>query len=235
MQAATISALDDYYAQLFGIDRTVLWSGVTVGTHIGRLDGYEGYYVAWRGDGIHVSVPTSADGGTIQVLSSAAIEALQSLAYWRAFATTHGLRLIGPSTHSYLDRDPGPVDVIARLQEDDLQSLRPEVDEADWTESGWNDEPPHIFGLRERGAVVAAANLNPFHDQPRDVGVIVARGSRGRGLSVQVGQHAASFAIRSHGFARWGARNTNLASLAAARRLGFEPWCTQLAVRRADG
>jgi hypothetical protein len=46
-----------------------------------------------------------------------------------------------------------------------------------------------------------------------------------------VGRHAASFAVREHGFARWGARDSNVASRAASRRLGFERWCSQLAVR----
>jgi hypothetical protein len=59
MHAATVSALGDYYTDLFGIDHATLWQGVTVRTHTGRLQDYEGYYVAWRGDGAHVSMPPS--------------------------------------------------------------------------------------------------------------------------------------------------------------------------------
>lgn len=91
--------------------------------------------------------------------------------------------------------------------------------------------PRTSSGLYEDDLLVAAANLNPFHQQPRDIGVLVAPGMRGRGLSEKVAQHAASFAIRRHGFARWGARNSNAASIAASRRLGFAQWCAQLAVR----
>ena len=48
---------------------------------------------------------------------------------------------------------------------------------------------------------------------------------------VEVGRAAASYAVSRHGLARWRARTTNSASIGAARRLGFEPWCTQLAIR----
>lgn len=231
MQAATVSALSDYYADLFGIDHEALWQGVTVRAHTGRLQDYEGYYVAWRGDGVHVSMPPASDAQVTRDLSTAAVETLQQSDFWREFAANRGMQLIGPSTHAYSDRDPGSMDGVTIPRDEDLRSLRRTVDEADWAESGWNDEPPHIFGLYDDDRLVAAANLNPFHQHPRDIGVIVEPGMRGRGLSKAVAQQAASFAIREYGFARWGARNSNAASLAASRRLGFEHWCAQLAVR----
>lgn len=231
MHAATVSALDDYYADLFGVDNASLWQGVTARSHTGRLQNYEGYHVAWRDHGLHVSMPSTGESDVAHSFSTASLDTLQSPDFWREFAAIRGLRVIGPSTHAYLDRDPGPIDGVTQPSDDDLRSLREGVDEADWIESGWNDEPPHMFGLYEDGMLVAAANLNRFHHQPRDIGVIVARGARGRGLSTTVAQQAASFAIRKHGFARWGARNSNAPSIAASSRLGFEPWCAQLAVR----
>jgi hypothetical protein len=231
MHAATVSALGDYYTDLFGIDHATLWQGVTVRTHTGRLQDYEGYYVAWRGDGAHVSMPPSGGSEVARDLSTATVETLQNPDFWREFAASRGLQVIGPSTHAYLGRDPGPIDGVTIPQEHDLRSLREAVDEADWVESGWNDHPPHIFGLYDEELLVAAANLNPFHQRPRDIGVVVARDLRGRGRSKTVAQQAASFAIRTHGFAGWGARSSNAASLASSRRLGFEQWCAQLAVR----
>ena len=231
MREPTLSALRTYYAHLFGIDSQDLWRGVTVRTHGERLDGYEGYYVASRGDGVHVSVPTSADPEVMHELASFPVDALQTPAFWEQFAAQRSLRVIGPSTHSYLDVDPGLVDEVVPVNDGDLESLLRQVDEAVSAESGWDDDPPYTFGLREDGLLVAASNLNVFHHRPRDIGVIVAPACRGRGHSIRVGRHAASMAIREHGFARWGARNSNFASLAAARRVGFEPWCSQLAIR----
>jgi len=231
MREPTLSALADYYAYLFGIDRRDLWGGVTARTHGEQLDGYEGDYVAYRGTGVHVSAPASAGPEVRDELAAAPLSEVQSLAFWERFAARRSLRVIGPSTHSYLDVDPGPAEGVTRVNSGGLLSLLERVEEADLAESGWNDEPPHTFGLYEDGVLVAASNLNVFHQQPRDVGVIVAPEQRGRGLSVRVGRHAASMAIREHGFARWGARNANVASLASARRVGFESWCSQLAVR----
>lgn len=232
MHLATVSALSDYYADVFGIDRAALWHSVTVRTHSGRLHGYEGYYVAWKDDGVHVSMPPSDGAEGSNDLLSEDVEALQSEDFWRDFARRRGLQVIGPSTHAYLDHDPGPADDgVAIPSKHDLRSLREAVNIFDWMESGWNDEPSHVFGLYEQGVLVAAANLNLFHQRPRDIGVVVASDMRGRGLSTAVAQHAASFAVRTHGFARWGARNDNVASLATASGLGFQRWCAQLAVR----
>ena len=227
----SMSVLHDYYTTLFGIDRGQLWQAVTARPHGKRLEDYEGFYVAWRGTGCHVSTPRSAEEEALNALGAEPVESIQRVAFWESFAERRTLRLIGPSTHAYLDVDPGPVDAVARVSATELASLRGIVDEAEWSESGWTNQPAHTFGFMENGVLVAASNLNSFHGEPRDVGVIVAPGWRGRGLSEVVGRHAASLAIREHGFARWGARQSNVASLAASRRLGFEPWCTQVAVR----
>lgn len=178
MHAATLSALNDYYTDVFGIDEVSLWQKATVRTHSGRLQGYEGYYVAWRSDGVHVSVPSSGGSEVIRLLSAETVDTLQNRDFWREFAADRELQVVGPSTHAYLDHDPGGVGGVVLLQDDDLRSLRDAVDESDWAESGWNDQPPHIFGLYEDGLLVAAANLNLFHHQPRDIGVINGSGCR---------------------------------------------------------
>lgn len=231
MNPSTSAALRGYYADLFGIEQSAVWQGATVQRHVGRLGGYEGFYVAWRGDGVHVSTPTEVDPDSVSALTSESTSTLQDPAYWCRFALARGLRVIGPSLHSYLDRDPGAVDSVTAASDVDLHALRETVPAADWTESGWDDAPPYRFGIRRDGRLVAASNLNPFHHQPRDIGVLVAPSMRGRGLSLPVAQHAASVAIRTHGFARWGARDSNAASVATSRRLGFDRWCSQLAVR----
>lgn len=231
MDPSTLVGLRDYYADLFGIEPTAVWQGVTVQEHVGRLRGYEGFYVAWKGDGVHVSTPSGCSPDALSALRAEPAATLQNPTYWREFAATRGLRVVGPSTHAYLDRDPGAVDGVDTASDAELQLLRETVPAADWNESGWDDDPPHRFAVRQGDQVVAAANLNLFHGQPRDIGVLVAPSMRGSGLSVLVAQHAASVAVRTHGFARWGARDSNAASIAASRRLGFDRWCSQLAVR----
>ncbi len=136
MREPTLSALTDYYAHLFGIDPRDLWRGVTARTHGEQLDGYEGYYVATRSTGIHVSTPASAGPEVRDELAAAPFSEVQSLAFWERFAARRSLRVIGPSTHSYLDVDPGPTEGVARVNSGGLLSLLERVEEAEVAESG---------------------------------------------------------------------------------------------------
>jgi hypothetical protein len=226
--------VDDWWRDVFEV-REELWSSVTVVHPHGHLGDYEGWYVAWREDGVHVSAPSSAEATEIASLRHERAASLQVAEFWQAFANQHGMELIGPSTHSYLDLDPGPVDGVVELTADDLEQLRLRVHPKEWTEGGMADDPPPswAFGMVEQGKPVAAAVLNLWAGTARDIGVVVAEGHRGRGLSARVGGAAASYAVREHGIARWRAATTNIRSLRTALRLGFEPYATQLAVRHA--
>lgn len=232
MQRQTEDYLDQWWAERFSVDQAALWRSFTAMPH-GTLGDYPGYFVAWHGDGVHVSLPSTADPGAVQAFGRHSIADLQDPSFWHDFAERCGLSLIGPSTHSYLDADPGTDARVEVIDEPTLASLQERVPEDDWRKAGFADDPQLAFGLHGDGGLVAASNLHLFGDRPRDVGVLVAPDARGHGLAAVVARHAASHAVREHGLARWGARNTNVVSLATARRLGFEPWCTQLAIRQA--
>nr|WP_246416075.1 GNAT family N-acetyltransferase [Nocardioides luti] len=212
--------VDTWWCDLFGITRDELWQAATVQPH-GRLEGYAGLFVAWRDHGVHVSAPQSAEVVPLPPPDS-----------WTSYAASIGGTVIGPATHHYLDVDPGPDPRVVRVEVADLAELRAVVTDEEWWESGSSDDDVEVaFGLVEDGALVAAASLSPYAGSPRDLGVLVAPSHRGRRLVDAVGRTAASYAIREHRVARWVARTANTASMAAAARLGFEPWCEQLAVR----
>lgn len=230
MRESCAAAVESWWADLLAVDADDLWNTVTVREHR-RLSDYPGHFVAWRLDGVHVSTPAGCVPRLSASLESAETATLQDEEFWRSFAKSQGLSLIGPSTHAYLDLDPGSVPGLGQVTADDLRELRGQVDESEWEESGFAEHPRVTFGWYEHGELVAAANLSDFAEAPRDVGVLVAPSARGRQLVDVVGRAAASYAIEHHGFARWRARTENAASLRAADRLGFEEWCTQLAVR----
>lgn len=231
MRRQTEDHLHRWWAELFGIEPSAVWASVSARPH-GLLGDYPGFFVAWRDTGVHVSLPAGVDPGVEREVAGLAVEDLQQPEFWHDFAAARGIEVIGPSTHLYLDVDPGGSPGVTTPSQDDLASLRTRTGEDDWREAGFEDAPAdRTFGLRRDGVLVAAANLNLFDGQPRDVGVLVTPDARGRGLAAVVARHAAAYAVREHGLARWGARNTNVASLATARRLGFEPFCTQLAMR----
>jgi len=105
-----------------------LWHAVTARPHDKRLPNYEGYYVAWRANGCHVSLPRSAVPEVRQALEAEPVKPSRAVAFWKTFAAALGLQLIGPSTHGYLDVDPGPVDDVVCVNETQLASLREPVD-----------------------------------------------------------------------------------------------------------
>jgi GNAT superfamily N-acetyltransferase len=230
VRAESEERADAWWRVLLGVGDE-LWSEVTVQHPHGRLGSYDGWYVAWRGSGVHVSAPTTADADDVASLAGESAVVLQQPDFWHAFGRQRGLQVRGPSVHAYLDVDPGPSDRVATSSVAELEELHVEVGEADWEESGFADSPPVVFVLRDHGRQVAAANLNVLDGIPRDIGVLVAPHARGLGLASELGGHAASYAIRDSGLARWAAHVGNEASLRTGARLGFEPYVTQLSVR----
>lgn len=227
--AEAIEIVAEWWADVFGISRSRLWQQPSIRPHT-VLGEYDGWYVAWRGDVHHASAPPAADLGAEP---AEAVPAEADAAAWRSFAERHRQRLIGPSVHAYLTSAPPSVPQVQAVSQDALVDLESEVLEGEWTESGFAGlvEGDLCFALMEGSRIVAAANLTDFAGKPRDVGLLVTPDARGRGLGRLVAQHAAAYAVRHHGIARWRARVDNAPSLAVARSLGFETYCTQLAVR----
>ena len=231
MRQATRDAVDAWWRELFAVGDE-LWSSVTVLHPHEHLGDYEGWYVAWRGTGVHISAPSSAMADEVTSLADEAASNLVAPEFWQAFAHQRGFEVVGPSTHAYLDVDPGADEGVLALSGPELDALRMAVRPDEWTEGGLSHEPtPLAFGIVQDGRPVAASVLNLWAGTPRDIGVVVAETHRGRGLAARVGAHAASHAIRAHGVARWRSATTNVASVRTAERLGFEPYATQLAIR----
>ncbi len=229
MRDRTRHEVEQWWRDVFDV-RDALWSNVTVLHPHGLLGDYEGWYVAWRDTGVHVSAPSSAEADEVASLANESPHSLQAVEFWHAFARQRGLTVIGPGVHRYLDQDPGPAPGVELVDPGALLALRDRVAADDWDESGFED------ALVESGAVAFAtagggAVLTELAGAPRNIGLLVAEDARGGGLGTTLGRAAASYAVTRHGYARWRSRDSNVPSSRAAERLGFEPYATQLAVR----
>ena len=232
MRPETRAFVDDWWAETFGCSGADLWRGVAVRPHA-RLGGYPGLWVAWRGSGVHVSTPSSMNVEEANSLATQGFDTLSDPDFWSEYAAERGWVLVGPAVHSYLDDDPGDDGTVPRIDRSLIAGLRAVSPVEEWHESGLGDESDDVLGCFADGRLVAAAGLTDFGDAPRDIGVLVAPGLRGRGLGHRVGGAAASYAINRHGFAVWRAFVGNGASLAISGELGFEVHAHQLAVRPA--
>jgi GNAT superfamily N-acetyltransferase len=233
MLQATRDAVDGWWRDVFGVSEDVLWSSVTVCHPHRYLGDYEGWYVAWREAGVHMSAPDTAEAADVTRLREEPAPSLRATEFWHAFGQQRGLVVIGPGLHRYLDVDPGPADGVTQVRPSSLLALRERVSAEDWDESGFEDalDDPRTpaFATPDGGAV-----LTDLAGAPRNLGLLVAADARGAGLGHALGRAATSYAVRAHGYARWRCRDTNLASARVADQLGFEPYVTQLAVRPAS-
>jgi RimJ/RimL family protein N-acetyltransferase len=193
-------------------------------------------------------------GGTLR-------EALLQADSWREWFGRAVTRVHGPSVHLYLDDpgalddapgvaapDVAASDVAApdvrRLTEDDgdaeqLDKLRAACAADEWNEGGFAEpagadrgEPgPVLFGAFRDGVLVAAANLTAWRDHPSDVGLLTHPEHRGTGLATRLAVTASRHALDTGGLVRYRALVTNRPSLAIARRLGYQEFGRNLAVR----
>lgn len=243
MRSVTQHDVEELWRDLFGLGSDRLWEGVTVTHPHARLGDYEGFYVAWRAQGVHVSAPSAAHVDDVESLRDASPTELQNPVFWRKFAEQRSLRVIGPAIHHYLDEDPGVPADVEQVDPVRLTLLRATTNVEDWEESGIPDaleeggEALAVWGATGDAArpwvpaLLGGAVLTDTAGARRDIGVLVADDARGRGVGLRLGQAAASYAVSWHGWARWTCRVTNEPSRRTAARLGFEPYATQLAVR----
>jgi GNAT superfamily N-acetyltransferase len=228
--------VDNWWSDLFGVPRARLWrEPVAIGMHVGLGD-YPGVFVAARHDHVHVSLPEWVTVAHVHDLEAADPSDLAAQAFWRSWAPTEDMVVLGPAMHAFTDQEPdvgsGPHEVEL-VTVDDLGSLHEQVSEDDWEESGLAHADGLVHVVRHGERVVAAAHLAGFLGGACDVNVLVDPAARGRGLGAVVAASATRTAVRTHGLARWRARVDNAPSRALSRALDFEDHCTQLAVRPA--
>ena len=230
MRPGTLAQVESFWSTVLGVPKEKLFRGVSVAEHVGLSD-YPGVVVVARDTGAHVSAPRPLLGAVTLRVQGAALEALVSPAWWRR-SLGEEYDVLGPSVHHYLDQDgalpaPRPVSRDRTL----LTELRAAVRDEEWAEAGFGEEPETVFVATADGRPVAAANLTAFGPMLADVGVLTHPAHRGRGLGHAVAAVAVAHSLHENGLARWRAREDNAPSLAVAARLGFEPWCRQLAVK----
>lgn len=149
----------------------------------------------------------------------------------------------GPSWHTYVDArsfrgTPYPSAQPVEGDDTSLLAFLNGINLADRAESGFagaDHETTRFWILREDDRVVAAGNMTDWRGRPADVGVLTEPSQRGRGLACRLVGAMVADALPAVGLVRYRALASNVASLAVAKRLGFERYGQNFRARRPAG
>ncbi len=146
------------------------------------------------------------------------------------------VRVDGPSVHCYVDKQsftgrPHPAAIPVHGDDPALLDFLQANTLEDWAESGFPRDPAtaeatttRFWILHDGGRVVAAGNMTEWRGLPADVGILTEPGSRSLGFAGRLVSSMVYAALPNATVVRYRALETNVASLAVARRVGFEPY-----------
>lgn len=241
MEEHVRALVDTEWEARLGVERSVLRSG--------------GVHVVAAGLGANDAMSFLLDETCIVVVPADEVEsataALAGLEARAAF-TADALRTLvgsdaqvdGPSWHGYADARSflGTADDSAQPVDGDETTLLAFLDGnhlADRAESGFprvvcsaDPETTRFWIFREDDRVVAAGNMTDWRGLPADVGVLTEPSQRSRGLARRLVGTMVADALPAVGVVRYRALASNVASLALAERLGFEPYGQNFRARR---
>ena len=223
--------VDLWVADLIGVPLSMLWQkGVTVGMHA-ELGDFPGIMVIGRDGGVHVSLPDWCGRAVIDELVEQPPSALVDPSFWKHHELTAGLKVFGPTIHSFTDAQLEAPSKVEQIPASDIESWADVVSRRKWEASGFAGDVPVAFAIRAGDEITAASNLTRFRGVPSDVGVLTHPKFRGKGYSSRVARAATAYAVRSHDIARFRYDATNERSRAIAKSLGFEDHYEELVIR----
>jgi RimJ/RimL family protein N-acetyltransferase len=115
------------------------------------------------------------------------------------------------------------MDGVVRLSDNDARvgALREAADSIEWREASVDETGSARFGVTERDALLAVANVRVWADTIAHLGVFTAAEARERGLASRVGSAAAGYSLELGCIPQWRSRISNAQSARVADRLGF--------------
>jgi GNAT superfamily N-acetyltransferase len=240
---ATMDAADGYWAAFLGVPRNRLRPPRPLAiAHAAALSDYRGIYVQAFGAAPLVSLPAEL----LVPLGQAAAEAVAGGLEadedrWRAVFGARVDRLVGPAAIAYADagtfRGLSIAAEMRPLTEADrpaLDALRGALPAEAWDEGGGEYDGTAVFGAFVDGVLAARAGYEVWGGRIAHLGVVTHPDHRGRGLGAAVFASAARAALEAGLVAQHRALQSNIHSMRIARRLGFVPYATSLAVRLRD-
>jgi GNAT superfamily N-acetyltransferase len=233
---ASLDAVRAYWTVQLGFDPD-LANGVIVARPEGTLAGYEGVYAFRHGYSCIVSPPPRWRARLRDALAGRSFESAFDAAVLRSALDGDVERTIGPAWIGCADASdvaPEPATGARLLETRDcraLERLRAACNATEWEHSAIDPQRAPIFGAFDGRALVAAASYEPWGDRLRSVGVITHPDARRRGRGRAVATEATAHGIAAGHVMVWQTLESNLPSMAIARRIGYKPYARTIAVR----
>jgi GNAT superfamily N-acetyltransferase len=235
--AADREAIDAYWSEFLGVPPSALReSGITFTAHA-ALAGYRGLWLFVRGQAAVVSAPADWLDRAERALVSARTDDLLSREYVaNALGRAAGV-IVGPSFQGWLRpvnfRPLAHEDVrmLAASDRSAVVALRASVSPEEWEHGDIDPDRPEIFGVFRGNRAVALGQLRAHAGGAVDPCVLTHPAERGLGHAARVVSTLVERALAAGRLVLYQTLLSNGPALAVARRVGFEPYATLLAVR----
>jgi GNAT superfamily N-acetyltransferase len=209
---------------------------IHVAPHAG-LAGYRGMWAFRLGDSCILSVPPEqVEAIKIKAAGASPQSIYDPASLVRIAEPSKVATVIGPCYVGYVETSTFQVDLSRPVRAIDDPAADTRIAElkiacgADWEIGGIELSQP-IFGSFDEGTLVAAASYEVWGGIIAHLCVVTAPGHRGRGFGKAASAAATSDAFKRGLIPQWRTLQSNDASLALARSLGFEQLASHYALR----
>lgn len=241
---ATLDVVDAYWVAFLGVVRAELRPAAPrVVAHAGELGDYSGMYAQSFGAAPVVSLPPELlDRFGAAVAGAAAEGWAQDEDRWRAVFGERAQAVVGPAAIAYADAGTlrnAHADARTRVLGDAdrraLDAFRGALAAREWEDGGPDPGSDRVIGAFAGGELAAVAGYEVWGGCIAHLFVVTHPAHRGRGLGAFAAALAARTALDGGLIPQYRALESNTQSIRIARRLGFVPYATSLAVRLRPG
>jgi len=233
----TIQSVDAYWISYFGCPLEDPQTPRAVVVPHAALHGYQGAFLFRRDRSCILSVPAALLAPVAQAVLGREPEGVFDRAFLAGVFGDAVERTIGPAWLGYADdMDLQPVEAhgVRFLDADDdvaLHRLAQACSETEWEHSGIHFDRPPVYGCLRGDEILAAAGYELWGERLAHIGVVTHPAHRGRGCGKAVVSAIAANALREGLVPQYRTLESNTASVAIARSVGFQEYAVTIAVR----
>ncbi|MFN3651164.1 MAG: GNAT family N-acetyltransferase [Armatimonadota bacterium] len=237
LSPATRAAVEGYWASFLGLPAST-WchSGVRVVRHGPELADYRGVYSLLVPGLAILSAPASRLSQVERLAARASPESLRDSTFWSDALQVPLARVIGPAVLGYADAEhlrelPGDARLLDASDFPAAQALREVCPPQEWAHGGSDPAEVPAAGVFRGDTLAALAGYEVWGNVLAHLCVVTHPGYRGRGLGRQAVSRIALHALGLGFVPQYRTLESNRASMAIGKALGFRTWGRSIAVR----